>query len=65
MGTQVGNEGVPTFQAETLPAGTAPNGNTFKPNPLSAGADGGDGGEQEYSADATTAASDTCMFAPG
>ncbi|KAF7194354.1 hypothetical protein HII31_04387 [Pseudocercospora fuligena] len=32
-GKLVGNDALPTFQAETLPAGTAPASRTFQPNP--------------------------------
>ncbi|MCJ1352923.1 MAG: hypothetical protein MMC33_002907 [Icmadophila ericetorum] len=34
-GVQVGNDAVPEFHAETLPAGTAPASNKFTPNPIS------------------------------
>jgi len=34
-GVLVGNDAVPTFHAETLPAGSAPADRTFKPNPVS------------------------------
>ena len=33
-GLNVGNDAVPEFSAETLPAGTAPKSSTFKPNPV-------------------------------
>ena len=32
-GKLVGNDAVPTFQAETLPAGSAPASSTYQPNP--------------------------------
>ena len=31
----VGNDAVPEFHAQTLPAGTAPKESTFQPNPIS------------------------------
>jgi hypothetical protein len=34
-GTKIGNDAVPEFHAETLPAGTAPSESTFEPNPTS------------------------------
>jgi len=35
VGELVGNDAKPEFHAQTLPAGTAPKENTFKPNPIS------------------------------
>ncbi|MCJ1308496.1 hypothetical protein MMC25_002149 [Agyrium rufum] len=62
VGTKVGNDAVPEFHAQTLPAGSAPADRTFKPNPVNEtpGQAGNElAGRQHGKEDTSTSAADT------